>query len=717
MNRLLVSICLVAALISGRGTTWAAGRRPAPKKVEQLTERGKQLEAKYAALLAALCADIKKDLPAISEEKLAALQKAHAEAQVSQKNADSAIKDAGEVSKINAVIANWKKFRVRPAEKKLANAKADLDAAKTDADRQAAKSEIAKQEAELSKFDRLIRENEAKLEKAKTTQPQLVKERDAAVLERDRLLAAENKAAKAALGDLESFLSSDKLDVKLVKATVIAAATPNGLAAFAQQGREREELVEKLLADASLMKEMLAGGGASYGHYGQAMDIYTAIQKESPKAGDRTGVLHRLALATSLEFATPFHKPSRKESAPRKPDDSDAIAVPDEPGAGDPVRRYLSYEKAYLNHELDPAFKTLSVWEYRMVVNGEGDEKALAWGREMIRNYRPDLVRMANYGWRYSGLVKSDVTYGSKNVKNDRPELSFFQNILKDGGVCGRRAFFGRFILRANGIPVWGVTQFKHAALSHWTPKGWVMNLGAGFNHSWWDKGERHVSGKEFLLETQARRHEQDYWKVLRAQWVSRILGEQAYNDRDNTPGGTWSRMGHYLTVMIASREVELAPLGKELAEANARDEDEEVEQAAITPADRKSVVGEDGTITIPSAAKGKSSGWGHAMKSFGEGMQLVGAAGFATEYEFEAPREGKYTLTTRVVTVQENKKISFSVNDGQALDVPVPYTIGMWQHTKPVEVTLAKGRNVLRFGIVGPGRLAIKDFTLKPVK
>ena len=80
-----------------------------------------------------------------------------------------------------------------------------------------------------------------------------------------------------------------------------------------------------------------------------------------------------------------------------------------------------------------------------------------------------------------SAAVRTEVPYGSQNVKNDLPSLQNYQNIIMNGGVCGRRAFFGRFILRCFGIPTWGVTQKAHAALSHWTPKGWVVNLGAGF--------------------------------------------------------------------------------------------------------------------------------------------------------------------------------------------------------------------------------------------
>ena len=62
---------------------------------------------------------------------------------------------------------------------------------------------------------------------------------------------------------------------------MLAEATPRGLAEFAQQGKEQEALVQQLLADDNLMKHMLEAGGAKAGKYGQAMKIYTDIQKTS----------------------------------------------------------------------------------------------------------------------------------------------------------------------------------------------------------------------------------------------------------------------------------------------------------------------------------------------------------------------------------------------------------------------------------------------------
>ena len=86
-------------------------------------------------------------------------------------------------------------------------------------------------------------------------------------------LAATNALApaKAMLTDLEKFLASDKLDAKLVKCVVLAEAAPHGLAEFAQQGAQQEALVETLLANAALAKQMVIADGANGGKYGQAM--------------------------------------------------------------------------------------------------------------------------------------------------------------------------------------------------------------------------------------------------------------------------------------------------------------------------------------------------------------------------------------------------------------------------------------------------------------
>jgi hypothetical protein len=45
-----------------------------------------------------------------------------------------------------------------------------------------------------------------------------------------------------------------------------------------------------------------------------------------------------------------------------------------------------------------------------------------------------------------------------------------------------------------------------------------------------------------------------------------------------------------------------------------------------------------------------------------------------------------------------------------------IPYTCGLWEKTKPVEVALVQGKNTLSFSKPTTS-FAIKDFTLTPVK
>ena len=66
---------------------------------------------------------------------------------------------------------------------------------------------------------------------------------------------------------------------------------------------------------------------------------------------------------------------------------------------------------------------------------------------------------------------------------------------------------------------------------------------------------------------------------------------------------------------------------------------------------------------------------------------------------------------------MHDGHQFSIAVNNAKPVELPVPYTKGMWQQTQPVELTLNQGQNSLQFEILGGGRLAIKDFTLTPVR
>jgi hypothetical protein len=515
--------------------------------------------------------------------------------------------------------------------------------------------------------------------------------------------------AKAMLADLETFLATDKLDAKLAKCMVLVEATPRGLAEFAQQGKEQEALVETLLADDGLMKQMALADGAKDGKNGQAMKIYTDIQKASAKASD--GVLQRLALAIALEHAVPIKQ-------------RNALALTDAPETVNPVNRYLHYEKAFLGGELDAGFEGLSVWDLRMVVDGNEPDETLAWGRKMLRNYRPDHIATSDYRWRYVAAVKTDIRYGSQDNKYDKPELQFFQNILMNGGVCGRRAFFGRFILRAFGVPTTARPQRGHAALTHWTPDGWVVCLGAGWTWGRTSFGQ----DRDFLAHTQARMTGKPFEQVRRAQLVGSALGEHRAFGFHASASGFWNGVALYRqrAIVEEAEAVALAAVGTDIGEANESKVKEEVRAATITEEDKKIVVDGDGVITIPAAACSRptnSTAKIVFMPSVLGGMQLhYNRNGNPEEFEytFDALAAGNYALTARVVTPSWKQHLLVAVNGAkEPIDIALPFTIGMWDETDPVEVSLVKGRNVLRFsrdheGLKG---VTIRDFTLTPVK
>ena len=692
-------LLLGAALLISAGTL-SAKRKPAAPAVP-LEPAGEKFEAQYAKTLSELTAEITKTLPQVSPQKIAAFDKATEDVKAAEAEAKVAQDALGKIGGGKALIDHAKGKWIGGAEKGIAAAEAALKKATTAAEREAAQKELADWQANKEEGLKALKERTEAYEAAKAQEPALKKAHEAAQAALAKAKTNERNAANAVLGDLSPVMATDQFDAKLAKAVVIHHATPRGLAEFSQQSPEHAALVASLLANEALMKEMLIAGGARFGKYGRAIEIYAAIQKASPKA--KEGVFQRLALATSLEHAQPINQTNLADQ-------------PDAPVHVDPVKRYLNYEGAFLAGDLDPAFKNFSTWEYRHVVNCDAPEEIVTWGRNMLQTYRPDHIFTKDYGWRYVMAVKTEVPYGSQNVKYDLPTLHKYQNIPMNGGICGRRAFFGRYILRAFGIPTWGVTQKAHAALSHWTPKGWVVNLGAGFHASWWDKDEVSMSGTQFLLETQAREHADEYLKVLRAQWVGRILGEPAYNERRKVSGGAWSRMGHFQALILSEKAEALGPLGQELAEAN--EKEQKVVSEAVSAADQKIIVNADGSITIPAVAHGKGSGKASAMRSYTTGMQLHALGGFKAPYEIDAPKAGTYQLSARVATLQTGQIFILSANNGQTIETPVPYTKGLWEAMEPVVVTLEKGKNILNFELkTGSRAVTIKDFTLTPIK
>mmetsp|Transcript_36316 Transcript_36316/g.41754 ORF Transcript_36316/g.41754 Transcript_36316/m.41754 type:complete len:457 (+) Transcript_36316:149-1519(+) len=303
--------------------------------------------------------------------------------------------------------------------------------------------------------------------------------------------------------------------------------TPQRLASSSAEHRNSVSRLLHREDNAILLEEMLIADGATNGNYGTAYDIYQDIQAECEEDNEKYPILHRLAVAISIVHATPVTQTNPKEQDEESEEPPETIV--------DPVRRYLNYAAAYLAGELDPAFDSWSIFELTFVVNGDEPDEISAWGRSTLRNYYPDHVTTSinnpDNTFLYGGIVQTDVPYGSSRVTNDVPTQQKYQNILMNGGICGRRAFFGRFMLRAFGIPTTARPSKGHAALCHAMPSNsnppsdWEVNLGGKWSKGW--TNTKYVKDLDFLATTKARTYSPvEYYHVKMAQWLGDVLQE-----------------------------------------------------------------------------------------------------------------------------------------------------------------------------------------------
>ena len=529
--------------------------------------------------------------------------------------------------------------------------------------------------------------------------------------------------ARPLIADVAALLASDVLDSRLMKAAILRHGTPAGLAEFAQQSDAHKALLDKLFADEALMKQILMSGGANGGEYGEAMQVYTAILEASELA-HKPGILQSLALGTALH--QPWLDGKDKGSV-------NGIVFTDHSNPDGQVARYLHYEQAYLAGELDPQFKDFNAWECRFITNDPYTNEELTWGRAMLRQYRPDHITNPDQKWRYTRVVKSDLPYTS--TRHDDTLGLPQQQALALGGICGRRAFFGRFVARAFGIPSRRSTQTGHAAMNRWTPDGWVNNFGGWWSFNWCGP----QGGQDFYLDSQAREHEEIYMQVLRAQWIGDALGQEDVSLRAyGQGGGFWDGLAFYKKrAVVEAANLEQAVADAELAALSAEEArllgesdkvlggDAEIKEIEIPEEDKKIVVAKDGTIIVPAVActsPKNNTDKVAFLNSWDGGMQLhyqrMGNRPELLKYTVEVPAAGKYELTFNVCTVSEKYPVIARLNRRTLVNTMVPYTKGSWQRTEPEIIELREGRNTLQFTCRAPNRgVSIKEFQLKPVK
>ena len=521
----------------------------------------------------------------------------------------------------------------------------------------------------------------------------------------------------------------------LLECTVLIQATPKNLAEWcALSSPKNGKLLDAFLANddgSGLMVSFLREGGPSHGKYGPALTIYDQLQSElqtssstNPEATeDSLALKHRLALAVALELAN-------------------EVQIFKQDTFVDPLERFRYFAKFADNHgsdddQLDDTFYELSVWELRKVVDANATHDDLTWGREYLRNYRPDQIAMLDQKWRYVQSVRTDVGYR-------HPDHTFenYPELLSAGGECGPRAFFGRFISKAWGIPTWGVRQPGHAAMTHYTrDSGWVVCLGAGWPYSWWDddrycgnQQSRTRHGPDFFEESQARGSVDRsvyYQQVVLMECLAEIQGETV--EEDFVASKFWRSLALGQRKKLARNFSAGKNADFKSTTKDKYSNDEKNHRNASLTIHHL----EDGTIVIPAASfvdPKKPTKNVMILESFVGGQQLHLEHNGAVEYDFSKSVEaGTYELSAKVCNVHENQKplqvevenYSIDTDDGYEL-IPLPraqemevlYTKGYWKETESIRVDLGDEGGRLKFSRSDPcWGLSIKEFLLRPVK
>ena len=510
-------------------------------------------------------------------------------------------------------------------------------------------------------------------------------------------------AARVVMKDIETFLAGANEQAIMAKFALLTHATPNRLAAFAQQGAEEKALIDQLLNDDKLVVQVMTMEGASGGNYGQAMRNYTAIQKATERSHE--GFFQVWALAVSLQYT------------------DETYVYPDVPAAESLVRYYLNYLKAYDAGVLDPAFSQLggTGWDYRFVFPDSYTLEDIDWIRDVIRNYRPDLTRL-DHDWRYCRIVKTDVPYCTGVDRSDMPaDLTNIQKFFLEGGICGPRAFVGQLSCYAFGIPARRAPSTGHAAMARWTPDGWTTVLGPHFSFC----SVNGLPGLEFLLMSQCHKQPEAYQQVLKCEWLGDALGEDGVADYGSR-GGFWKLLAFYRKLaLVEDAEIkDVGVTGEELAESNEEAAPEEVDQIELTDAQKTITVDADGVITIPPAAAASTVNTAklrfmHTID--GDEVQVHYALGGnqpeMLKYSVEAPAAGQYELTAEVCTVTMDREFMLRLNRRTMINISLPYTKGYWAETEPVLLDLREGTNSFQFTVRAPNKgLSIRKYKLKPV-
>jgi hypothetical protein len=416
----------------------------------------------------------------------------------------------------------------------------------------------------------------------------------------------------------------------------------------------------------------------------ETLALWSQLWNADPES--REGLFLRLAIATALLPPGQGNHGAGQQVPPPSP-----------------TKRYQHFKQAYLAKELYPSFVHHSVWEYMQVVSSPASDADLAWTRQVVNTWRPDLRAKEQ-------VVKtvSEVKYG-----NSPHPYGDYKDVLNGGGKCGPRSSWGVMVCQAFGIPAVGVGQPGHACVAFKTaypetqPQPgniWKVDYGAG-----WEKSRIYgLSGPDFLQAIASRSRSAEFTRTERLRWLAAAVTGSVSAEK-------LTSLKALLTTQMKDLRLAKPVFGEGDNAAEAEREPATKPAAPVANKAAASRVGA-GIVAIPATAFSKLGG-ARVHESTGGGRQVYfekNAPNTWAEYPLEVSKAGKYLVVLQAATPNTGQAVDLLVDGRKLATLAIPNSLGLWAETPPIEVELVAGLQVLRFAVPSQRGLAVKQIKLQ---
>lgn len=405
-------------------------------------------------------------------------------------------------------------------------------------------------------------------------------------------------------------------------------------------------------------------------------------------------------------------------------------------------KRFNNFKAAHKNKELVPSFDHLLVCDYARCLNCIGADTDMNWARQMIHDWRPDLMEKEQIHKIVSEVWRRFSPFGFTNG---------YITVMEGGGKCGPRGMFGQFVCNAMGVPAIGVGQPQHCTFAarcdypETEPQAgslWKVYQGRGWQVS--DCGGCY--GPQFVAEETRKYRTAEAARVKRLNWLGAWLAPSNRTEALKTlavkivkPVNTSDPYG------VPAAECDVVYFGKGGRKDPSKPEavidfNAEGPGASTDASDRRSTPPrvQEAPIVVPSgvihveaetftnsfaepAYPNEQQGRVFVFDCWTGGKQIYFQRNMKVnwvEYSIDVPEAGTYSLDVMLAAANRDQVLEFTSGDEKIGTVKIPGTTGLWRKMEPVDVKLKKGVQPLRITSPGMQRgISIRWFEFTPKK